>query len=110
MVTLAAAPQAMVTATRRMRRYCITESNAGALMKVPRVARGTGSRPFGQGHITHDGGRRGGQAGFPEAWAARSALRQPQDHLAVALARAAHVAEPVEDRRPLYVGGESRKT
>ena len=59
MVTLAAALQAMVTATRRMRRYCITESNAGALMKVPRVARGTGSRPFGQGHITHDGGRSG---------------------------------------------------
>jgi hypothetical protein len=35
MVTLAAAPKAIVTATRRMSTYCIAEANAGAVMKVP---------------------------------------------------------------------------
>jgi hypothetical protein len=39
MVTLAAAPKAIVTATRRMSTYCIAEANAGAVMKVPNGAR-----------------------------------------------------------------------
>jgi hypothetical protein len=38
MVTLAAAPKAIVTATRRMSTYCIAEANAGAVMKVPNGA------------------------------------------------------------------------
>jgi hypothetical protein len=38
MVTFAAAPKVIVTATRRMNTYCIAEANAGAVMKVPNGA------------------------------------------------------------------------
>jgi hypothetical protein len=39
MVTLAAAPKPIVTATRRISTYCMAEPNAGALMRVPNGAR-----------------------------------------------------------------------
>lgn len=39
MVTLVAAPQAIVTATRGMSGYCITQFNTGTFMKVPNVSR-----------------------------------------------------------------------
>jgi hypothetical protein len=48
MVTLAAAPQAMVTATRRMSKYRIAQSNVASLMKVPETSR----RPFASRRIT----------------------------------------------------------
>jgi hypothetical protein len=46
--TLAAAPQAMVTATRRMSKYRIAQSNVASLMKVPETSR----RPFASRRIT----------------------------------------------------------